>query len=174
MKTEQKNLRGYRTDPETFQTLAGVVQTGMSLLNDLELYLQPFGLSYSRFSILLALLESEDPERISSDLSRRMGISRPTVSRLIGRLTGDGLVRKEPSPDDGRSFRMGLTSAGRNLLEQAIPGYARRMDRICAGLDRKDRQMLTELLSRLHLPGGSGNTGGSGSPGDPGIPEVPS
>ena len=50
---------------------------------------------------------------------------RPNVARLVGTLEARGLVRREADPNDGRRYRVLLTSDGRRLHDQfaaLVPG----------------------------------------------------
>ena len=42
-----------------------------------------------------------------------------TISSSVKRLQARGHVQREPNPDDGRSYRIGLTPAGRRAHQEA-------------------------------------------------------
>jgi DNA-binding MarR family transcriptional regulator len=75
-----------RSDDLNFYTLLGVLQSGMWLQSDIEKYLMQHKLSHGRFSILLSLNESPDDCLIGNDLSKRLGVSKTTISKMIERL----------------------------------------------------------------------------------------
>ena len=64
-------------------------------------------------SILVPLLE-EDGLRIG-ELARRARLSKQTMTTMVRLLERDGLVRRERDPDDGRAFRIVLTSKARRF-----------------------------------------------------------
>ena len=59
-------------------------------------------------SILVPLFE-EDALRIG-ELARRSRLSKQTMTTMVRLLERDGLVRREPDPDDGRASRVVLTA----------------------------------------------------------------
>jgi DNA-binding MarR family transcriptional regulator len=85
--------------------------------------LAKLGLTAARFDLLYAL--PHDPRRYDggtwqSALRRTLGVSRPTVSRMLVSLEGLGLVGRERARDDGRQYVVKLTSRGRALIRKAV------------------------------------------------------
>ncbi len=68
-------------------------------------------LSYVSLRVL-ATLQREPGLRIG-ELARREGITQPSMSQAIKKLVAEGLVAREPSPDDARAFDLTITDAGR-------------------------------------------------------------
>ena len=64
-------------------------------------------------SILVPLFE-EDGLRMG-ELARRARLSKQTMTTMVRLLECDGLVRREPDPDDGRAFRIVLTGKARRF-----------------------------------------------------------
>jgi DNA-binding MarR family transcriptional regulator len=64
-------------------------------------------------SILVPLFE-EDGLRIG-ELARRARLSKQTMTTMVRLLERDGLVRREPDPEDGRAFRIVLTGKARRF-----------------------------------------------------------
>src|ERR1700722_14174265 len=56
----------------------------------------------------LAGLERLGPQRLTL-LAAREGVTQPAMTQLISRLEDAGLVRREPSPDDGRVVLVAIT-----------------------------------------------------------------
>jgi DNA-binding MarR family transcriptional regulator len=56
-----------------------------------------------------------------SELAARCQQSLSAISRTIGRLKGDGLVRREQSVHDARAYNAVLTDAGLARLQRAMP-----------------------------------------------------
>lgn len=52
------------------------------------------------------------------EMSRFFGVDPARVSRVVRILEGEGLVRRERDPEDGRVVRLYLTDAGRKALEK--------------------------------------------------------
>lgn len=79
--------------------------------------LRPVGLAADEFAVysVLAAGDSMTP----TELARWMSAPPTTVSSTIKRLEGRGHVRRVPDPDDGRSYRLALTAAGRKVHQAA-------------------------------------------------------
>ena len=54
-----------------------------------------------------------------TDIAARLNQASPTVSHVISRLVGRGLIERERGSDDGRKRRLLLTGKGRSTLEKA-------------------------------------------------------
>ena len=80
------------------------------------------GLTAARFDMLFAL--PHEGRRIGdgmwqSELRRQLGVSRPTVSRMLASLEELGLVLRRPESKDRRQVFVALTEAGRALIRDA-------------------------------------------------------
>src|ERR671931_1098846 len=64
-------------------------------------------------SLLLPLFE-QDGLRLG-ELGRRARLSKQTMTTMVRLLERDGLVRREPDPNDGRAFRIVLTDSARRF-----------------------------------------------------------
>jgi MarR family transcriptional regulator, organic hydroperoxide resistance regulator len=64
-------------------------------------------------SLLLPLWE-EDGLRMG-ELARRARLSKQTLTTMVRLMERDGLVRREPDPDDGRASRVWLTPRAQRL-----------------------------------------------------------
>jgi DNA-binding MarR family transcriptional regulator len=64
-------------------------------------------------SILVPLFE-EDALRMG-ELARRSRLSKQTMTTMVRLLERDGLVRREPDPEDGRASRVVLTAKARHF-----------------------------------------------------------
>lgn len=84
------------------------------------------------------------------DLERRMLFRQYNVSRLLDRLEGAGLVRRETCSDDARAYRLMATPAGLALRERMWPVYAAAIEENLGGrLEEVQARTLAELLGRL-------------------------
>ena len=72
------------------------------------------GLSPSLAAALLAVA-SRGP-LTPSELAGCEGVTRPSATRLVACLEQDGLVSRADDPNDGRSYRLGITPKGQALL----------------------------------------------------------
>lgn len=102
------------------------------------------------YDVLVQLAEAPAHRLRMTELADRVLLSRSGLTRLIDRLERDGLVRREPVPDDARGMYAVLTAAGTDRLRSAtrvhLPGieahFARRFN-------RQELARLGQLLGRL-------------------------
>ena len=85
--------------------------------------LQESGLSGADYEVLAAL-SSLDADRMSArDLCNTLGWEKSRLSHQLRRMQNDGLISREPNPDDARSTMVRLLPAGRSAIEKAAPGH---------------------------------------------------
>lgn len=75
------------------------------------------GASFARARLLMQIAEQRGAR--STDLATAFGFAPRTVTEAIDGLERDGLVRREPDPEDRRAKRLVLTDAGRAVAEKA-------------------------------------------------------
>jgi len=138
-----------RVDDLTFYALLSVLQGGMWLLNDIEDFLKPYGISHGRFSILLALLQSADQALISREIAVLLGKSKPTVARMLERLASDGLIRLHGDSADGRKKRITLTAKATALLGRIVPAYNSRIASMSRDLTATDKRSLMRIIAKI-------------------------
>lgn len=81
------------------------------------------GLTYFEYMVLAALSDQPDHRMRMSDLAAFANGSVSRLSHVARRLEAQGLVRREPSPDDRRSILMTLTDDGRARMVDAAPDH---------------------------------------------------
>ena len=85
--------------------------------------LQESGLSGADYEVL-AVLSALDGDRMPArDLCNALGWEKSRVSHQLRRMQKDGLISREPNPDDARSTLVCLLQAGRAANEKAAPRH---------------------------------------------------
>jgi DNA-binding MarR family transcriptional regulator len=91
---------------------------------EIDRVLHPHGLGASDFEVL-DVLASETPAQGDQcrvqNIAGRVHLSQSALSRLIGRLEKDGLVRRSVCEEDRRGVWVALTGKGRELHAQVLP-----------------------------------------------------
>lgn len=83
-------------------------------------------------------------------LGERVVLSRTRVSRLVDELVRDGLVVREPDPDDGRVTFAVITDEGRAALRATAPVYRRGIEaHFTRHLTAEEQDVLVEGLGRV-------------------------
>jgi DNA-binding MarR family transcriptional regulator len=78
-------------------------------------------LSFGDYIVLIFVSHAPEQTLGLSELAARCQQSLSAISRTIGRLKADGLVRREQSARDARAYNVILTDAGRARLQRATP-----------------------------------------------------
>lgn len=130
---------------EVFSALGSAVR---SLRTTLDRALQTQGLRLGQYQVLRVLWERDG--LTPRDISTRLAVEMPTVTRTVQRMMRDALVRRESHPSDARSVNIFLTRRGFEIREQVEALLENEMSRILAGFTREDRRIMIALLERMH------------------------
>lgn len=93
------------------------------LTHQLERDLQPFGLTYNDYEILVNLSESPEHRMRMSDLARATLQSKSRLSHQISRMETAGLVRRENCESDRRGLFAVLTEDGWETMRKVAPHH---------------------------------------------------
>lgn len=100
-------------------------------------------------SAVHALLEIEAQDGLTAaTLADRLGLEKSSISRLLRKLVGAGLVRESASSRDGRAKPLSLAPAGQSAVA-AIHDFARRQ--VAAALGRLDPAQRRQVAGGLQL-----------------------
>lgn len=80
--------------------------------------LEPLDLTYTQFIVLMALWEKD--EISISQLAKRTGLSKATMTPLLKRLEQKGLILREVLEDNERQKSIVLTEAGHDISKQSL------------------------------------------------------
>jgi DNA-binding MarR family transcriptional regulator len=111
------------------------------------------GMPIGWYDVLLQLAEAPQRRLRMAELADRVLLSRSGLTRLIDRLQAEGLVRREPSPDDARGTYTVLTQEGFDRLRRAAPVHlAGIREHWLARFSDEELRLLGGLLARLGPP----------------------
>jgi DNA-binding MarR family transcriptional regulator len=97
----------------------------------------------------LAELASDGP-LAQWELAAALGLSKSTVSRLVGQLEDRGWIeRGREQEGDGRVVQLHLTAAGRDMAARIAEARRTRMDRLLAQLPEDERPAVLRALTLL-------------------------
>jgi DNA-binding MarR family transcriptional regulator len=123
------------------------------VLGRLDGLLRPHGLTFARYEALVLLSFSSRGALPLGKMGQRLQVHPTSVTSIVDRLEGAGLVVRRPHPADGRAVLAEITPAGRTLVERATA------DLVEAGfgldaLDETDLRGLSELLRPIRKAAG--------------------
>ena len=81
--------------------------------------LRAFGVTPARFD-LMRLIYERNFQWSQSELRRRLGVARATISRMLRSLERLGWITRERDPDDRRTRRCVLTYEGRRVVASVM------------------------------------------------------
>jgi DNA-binding MarR family transcriptional regulator len=112
-----------------------------------EARLKPLGFGVGHLPVLIALKAGRaDTQR---DLARFAQMQQPPMAQMLTRMERDGLIRRTPDPEDGRSSRITLTERALARLPQAITTLFQGNRDALAGFTDKETAQFVALLGRL-------------------------
>src|ERR1044072_8909564 len=100
----------------------------LSMHRQFRVHFAQFDITNEQY-VVLSLLAEEDG-LTQKELTRRFCSDQNTVSAVLDLLEKRGLVRRDPHPDDRRSYCIRLTDAGRELQETTAASCGVLSDRL--------------------------------------------
>jgi DNA-binding MarR family transcriptional regulator len=107
------------------------------------------GVMHAHWSIMLALWAGDGISQ--KELSRRVAIEGPTLTRALERMESEGLVRRKRDRGDARQVVVSLTPKSRDYRDKLLPIAVEEQDRATSALTEPERQILVMLLRKLLL-----------------------
>jgi len=143
-------LPGLNTEPMAI--LGRAFRLGNMVRPSIEATFAGFGLDRGEFDVIGTLRRSGPPYRLTpTEMYALLMISSGGLTHRLDRLEKAGLIRREKSPQDGRSVQVALTEKGAALAEQAFRADMASELTFLEPLDAREREMLAGLLRKLIL-----------------------
>lgn len=104
-------------------------------------------ISVAYFAVLHALWENDGMS--ISDLGEKAQLEKSTMTSLIDRMEGAGLLRREDHPTDRRAYRICLTARGKEVEKKLDQVVNRAYQHLTKGIAEKDLQKSIEICKQL-------------------------
>jgi DNA-binding MarR family transcriptional regulator len=88
-------------------------------------------------------------EQEARHLAAECGVSKATLTGVVGTLEGRGLVTRRRDLDDRRLVIVALTTKGRRLIRRLFPRFNEHEARVVARLDSSEQDQLAHLLREV-------------------------
>ena len=119
------------------------------LREELEVEFRRHGLGEGEFDVLAALRRAGAPYELApGELARHTMVTTGAASKRIDRLESAGLVSRRVSAEDARGRVIGLTPAGRRVIDDAFTAHIGNEHRLLAPLTGEERADLERLLAK--------------------------
>ena len=128
------------------EALLSIVRTNAVLLDEIELFLRPYGITSTQYNVLRILRGSEPDGLCRNDLRDRMLTRMPDVTRLLDRMQEAGLVTRERGDSDKRMVTTRVTEKGLQLLATLDPLVRERQREYFRGVSPEQLKVLIDLL----------------------------
>ena len=114
----------------------------------IENYLKQYNLSPAKFNTLLIIKHQGGKEGISQvEIGKRLVVTASNMTKLLDRLSKEGLIRRYSQKGDRRVNLVRITSKGSDILESAWPGYVETVKKITNPLSQPDLKNLSKILT---------------------------
>lgn len=120
--------------------------------------LKPFDLTFARYEALVLLTFSRRGSLPLGKMGERLMIHPTSVTNIVDRLEGQGLVRRLDHPTDRRTTLCEITGAGRRVVADAT-GAVTAVDLGISGLAAREVEQLVRLLAKLRASAGDHEAG---------------
>ena len=141
-------------DPSATEVFLHLLRTGDEAFRVVEAHLGQHDITPGRFGVMMALWTKcrrcETSHHMTpAELAERTSVTRATMTGLIDTLVRDGLVTREPHPDDRRMMSVALTEPAKELLRKILPEHFRQMAWLLQPLSEPERKQLVSLLTKV-------------------------
>jgi MarR family 2-MHQ and catechol resistance regulon transcriptional repressor len=143
----------FRRDPATLLALGTFVKLRRAV-NTVTARLNPVlqkehGLTESQFGVLEALWHLGPMPQ--ARLCEKLLVSGSNLTTVMDNLERDGLVRRDPNPEDRRAHLVRLSEKGKALVADAFPAHAARIAALLGVLTATEQRELGRLCRKLGL-----------------------
>lgn len=125
------------------------LRVASDLSNSLDQFLGSYDLLQGRWWVLLLLMREDDFSSVPSTLAQQAGVSRATMTGLLNGLQRDGLVSRVTDTVDRRQSRVRLTKKGQSKLDDVMPDYYQRLNKLMSVFDKGQGDHFMDLLMAL-------------------------
>lgn len=105
------------------------------------------GLSIPQFRALAFLNRHEGASL--SDVAEHLGLTLPSISKVVDGLVTRGLVERQTCPTDRRKITLALTAPGKAMLESARLGTQVRLAKMLAPISTSDLAVVVQAMQVL-------------------------
>jgi DNA-binding MarR family transcriptional regulator len=150
-----------RTDKTPLGTLLSILMSYEVLARYLEVRLKRYGVSLIRFNIMSTLFKNGG-EMTPSEIAESVFREKNSVTAVINTLEREGVVRREPSPDDGRSVKVVITDKGWQEANRLSPVAQELSREALSCMDKEQVESLVGIMRTLReslMPKISKNSG---------------
>ncbi len=130
----------------TIPFLFSLIKTNAILARRLSVH----GLDFTDFMILSYLNEAPNQKLRRIDLAEKMGLTASGITRMLLPLEKLGIIERDLDESDARARYATITSAGKNLLQDATASIEMKLEDIIPNENRSKLPEFTALLEEMN------------------------
>ena len=145
----EDELRVEPPEPETAPRSVGFLISQLGFVSSKAFMeaLRPVGIDPREFLLMRFVAASEGQSQQA--LAERLSVPASRMVALVDHLEEAGFLERRPDPEDRRVRGLYVTRKGRGALERASKIAIDYETRLCAGINRSEREQLIDLLQKL-------------------------
>ena len=109
--------------------------------------LKPLSIAPAQFPILLGLWQTDGLSQ--QELVERADLKQATIANTLARMERDGLITREPNPDDARSRLIMLTEQARALQQQSTEIAKAINQTALSDLSADEQKLFLEMTAKI-------------------------
>ncbi|MBV7276424.1 MarR family transcriptional regulator [Clostridium sp. PL3] len=133
----------------TFEVTDEIVKVSELINRVVEECYKKFELTQVQFKVLYYLYLCGDEGSTSSNLSKRLGVKKPSVTTLIDRMTSKGIVIRQENEKDRRYTKVIITEEGKKVLAEILPDKENFIASLLGVLPEEEMKILHESLVKI-------------------------
>jgi len=130
------------------EAVLNVVHTANQFSLAAALLFRRFDLTEAQFNVLFAL-KYKTKELTQSALGKRLVVTRATITSVLDKLEGKGLVARKRVPGNRRIHHVCLTRKGRALIDKVEPLYRGGLHEATSDLSERECRALIRRLEQI-------------------------
>lgn len=109
------------------------------------------GLPLNHYDVLIELMEAEGKRLRLHELARLVVLSRSSITRLVDQLEKQGLLVRQPDPEDRRGAYAVLTAVGEQAVRDSWPLYKQAiLQHFGRFLTDEEAKIIYQSFARVH------------------------
>jgi DNA-binding MarR family transcriptional regulator len=137
-------------EPDAAQ-ISFVLRSTASRINDTTTFLlADYNLTARAINLLIAVFQHGKDGMPITVLGHYVHSAPATLTSAVKALEREGLVTRQPDPEDRRSIIVRLTPKGRRITRSAFALHVTQLNRAMRFLSKSDRKTLLGLLARIN------------------------
>ncbi len=153
LQEEIKQTRPFANIEE--EALLNIRHTSDRLQHHTQQLFKQYGITPTQYNVLRILRGAGDAGLRCSEVGERLVSSDPDITRLLGRLQKQKLIRRKRDPKDRRVIYANITAEGQRLLKETDPLVNGEIKQLLKHINKEKLTALIALLEEVRqaLPG---------------------